>query len=91
MNKVVKFQSFDSSYFRGKSYFEDDGTQTFSVSASFYHFEDNGTQNFTVLQPVLIYFKEMLITTIFQDGNQKDCLMKVLNLLLQLTIISLPH
>ena len=91
MNKVVKFQSFDSSYFRGKSYFEDDGTQTFSVSASSYHFEDNGTQNFTVFQPVLIYFKEMLITIIFQDGNQKDCLMKVLNLLLQLTIISLPH
>ena len=32
---MVKLQAFDSSYFRGKSHFEDNGTQKiFNVSAS---------------------------------------------------------
>ena len=30
-DKIVKLQAFDSSYFYGKSYLEDDGTQNYIV------------------------------------------------------------
>ena len=30
-NELKKLQKFDSSYFRGKSYFEEDGTQNYLV------------------------------------------------------------
>ena len=43
------------------------------------HFEDDDTQNYLLFQPVLKYFKKLLIATIFQRGNQKDCLMKALH------------
>ena len=68
--KILKLQAFDSSYFRGKS-----------------HFEDDGTQNYLVLQPMYRYFKNEL--NVPYQGNLKDCLMKTLNLLLQLIIVLL--
>ena len=34
--KMVKFQAFNSSYFCGKSHFQDDGTQNYSVLQSIY-------------------------------------------------------
>ena len=39
------------------------------------HFEEDGTQNYLVFQPMSIYFNR---------GNLKDCLMKILTLLLQI-------
>ena len=33
-DKIIKLQLFDSSYFRGKSHFEDDGTQNYLVFQS---------------------------------------------------------
>ena len=68
--KITKLQVFDSSYFCGKS-----------------HFEDDSTQNYVVFQPIYIYFKKLAILSIFQRGNLKDCMMKVLSLLLHLEII----
>ena len=70
---MVKLRAFDSSYFCGKS-----------------HFEDNGIQNVLVFQPVSRYFKKLIIITNLQHGNEKDCLMTVLNLLhKRLIIVSL--
>ena len=43
MNKK-KLQTFDSSYFRGKSYFVD----------------NNGTQNYLIFQPIDRYFKRII-------------------------------
>ena len=62
-DKITKLEAFDSSYFRGKSNFEDDGTQNYLV----------------------------LILIIFQNGNLKDCPMKVLKLLLYLIIVLLQN
>ena len=39
------------------------------------HFEEDGSQNYLVFQPMSIYFNR---------GNLKDCLMKILTLLLQI-------
>ena len=33
-DKIVHFQAFESSYFQGKIYFEDDGTQNYCFSKS---------------------------------------------------------
>ena len=52
-DKIVKLQVFNSSYFHGKSHFEDTS-------------------------------QKLLIAIIFQLENQKDCLIKVVNLLLHL-------
>ena len=69
--KIKKLQAFDSSYFRDKS-----------------HFENNGTQSYLVFQPVLRLFqKKLLVAIICQRGNQKDCMMKALNLLRHLIIV----
>ena len=67
---------FDPSYIRGKS-----------------HFEDDGSQNYLVFQPVYKYLRltisdhRHLQIAIFQHGNLKDCLIKVLNLLLLLSLV----
>ena len=55
------------------------------------HFEGNGMQNNLVPQPVHKYFKKLIIAIIFHHENQKDCLIKVLNLLLHLITVSLQH
>ena len=48
-DKTVKLQAFDSTYFRGKSHFEDDET----------HFEDDETQNYLMFQPICGYFRKI--------------------------------
>ena len=68
----MTLQAFGSSYFRGRSHFEDDGFQN----------------NFSSKQFISI-LKRLLIAIIFQRGNQNDCLMKVLNILLHLIIVLL--
>ena len=37
-DKIIKLQAFDSSYFRGKSHFEDDGTQNYLVFQPMYKY-----------------------------------------------------
>ena len=37
-DKIIKLQAFDSSYFCGKSYFEDDGTQNYLVFQTIYKY-----------------------------------------------------
>ena len=73
-DKITKLQAFDSSYFRGKS-----------------HFEDDGTQNYLVFQPKNRYLKKFVILITSQNRNLKDCLMKLLNFLLNLKIVLLQH
>ena len=46
------------------------------------HFQDDIIQNYLGFQPVLKCFKKLLIAVIFQQGNKKDCLKRVFNLLL---------
>ena len=48
-DKTVKLQAFDSTYFCGKSHFEDDET----------HFEDDETQNYLMFQPICGYFRKI--------------------------------
>ena len=67
-DEIVKLQAFDSNYVCGKS-----------------HSEDDGTQNHLVFQLVSRYFKtvantQLLILVKLRHGNQKDCLMRLLNL-----------
>ena len=68
-NEFKKLQTFDSVYFRGQSYFEEDGTQ-----------------NYLYFNQCTDILKGLLILMIFYHGNLKDCLTKVLSLLLQLII-----
>ena len=35
---IAKLEAFDSSYFRGKTHFEDDGTQNYSVFQPIYRY-----------------------------------------------------
>ena len=37
-DKITKLKTFDSNYFRGKSHFEDDGTQNYSVFQPMYRY-----------------------------------------------------
>ena len=74
-DELNKLKSFDSSYFIDKNYFENDGTQ-----------------NYLVFQPIDNYLNlsclNLILTVVFfQNGNLKDCLIKLLNLL----IIALPN
>ena len=64
----MKVQVFDSSYFHGKSNFEDDDTQYYLVFQPVYKY----------------FKKSANIATLCQRSNLNDCLMKVLNLLLHL-------
>ena len=76
-NELKKLKTFDSSYFIGKS-----------------HFEEDGTQNYLVFQPMYRYFKGLLVLVvviIFIFGNLKDCLMKILQLLLQVITNSIQN
>ena len=64
-NELNELKTFDSSYFIGKS-----------------HVEEDGTQNYLVFQPMYIYILKCfilhIILNMFQNGNLKDYLMKVL-------------
>ena len=55
------------------------------------HFEDDGIQNYLVFLPIYRFFKNKMVILIFQHGNLKDCLMKVLKPLLHLIIVLLHH
>ena len=65
-NELKKLESFDSSYFRGKSHFENDGSQNWIV---FNQYTD-------------ILKQLVLTIVIFCHTNLKDCLMKGLMYLL---------
>ena len=75
-NELNKLKTFDSSYFIGKS-----------------HFEEDGTQNYLVFQPMYIdkCFLLHSILNMFQDGNLKDYLMKLLRRFLRLIIALIQH
>ena len=77
-NKLKKLKTFDSSYFIGKSHFEEDDEQNYLV------FQPMHRYLLVKLLPVL----EIVVTCI--TGNLKDCLMKEL-ILLQRLIIVLLH
>ena len=64
----MKVQAFDSSYFHGKSNFEDDDTQYYLVFQPVYKY----------------FKRSANIATLCQRSNLNDCLLKVLNLLLHL-------
>ena len=68
---MKKLKTFDSGYFRGKSHFEDDGTQNYLVF-----------QPITGILKQLV----LIIILIFYHGNLKDCLKKKSILSKQLTI-----
>ena len=74
-NELKILETFDSIYLCGKSYFEDDGTQNYIVFQT----------NVNILKLLVI------LMIIFYHGNLKDCLMKVLSLLLQLIIFLIPY
>ena len=71
--ELKKLETFDSTYFRDKSHFEDDGTQNYLVFQTTYR--------------LVILKRLVILMIIFYHENLKDCLMKVLNLLLQLIIL----
>ena len=77
-NKLKKLKTFDSSYFIGKSHFEEDDEQNYLV------FQPMHRYLLVKLLPVL----EIVVA--FITGNLKDCLMKEL-ILLQRLIIVLLH
>ena len=53
-----------------------------------YHFGEGGTQNYLVFKPMYIHFKRF---SGFGSGKLKDCLIKILQLLLQLIIASIHN
>ena len=71
-NELKNLQKFNDAYFRGKSHFEEDGTQSYLVFQPIYRY----LKGFQVLVVVIIY----------TFGNLKVCLMKGLILLLHPTI-----
>ena len=66
-NELKKLKNFSSIYFRGKSHFEEDGTQNYLV--------------FQPIQRYFIELLVLVIEITFIIGNLKDCLMKELILL----------
>ena len=77
-NKLKKLKTFDSSYFIGKSHFEEDDAQNYLV------FQPMHRYLLVKLLPVL----EIVVT--FITGSLKDCLMKEL-ISLQRLIMVLLH
>ena len=77
-NELNELKTFDSSYFIGKS-----------------HVEEDGTQNYLVFQPMYIYILKCfilhIILNMFQNGNLKDYLTKVLRRFLPLIIVLIEH
>ena len=69
---MKKLKTFDSSYFIGKSHFEEDGTQNYLVF-----------QSFTNISNELLV---LVMAIRFITGNRKDCLTKELILLKRLII-----
>ena len=74
-NELKKLKAFDSSYFRGKSHFEEDCTENFFVFQPIY----------SILKQTVI------ILVLFYHGNLKDWLIKVLRHLLHLINFLIFH
>ena len=55
------------------------------------HSEEDSTQNYLVFQPLNKYFKVISILIMFQHGNLKGYLLKLLSVLLLLIIVLLLH
>ena len=66
-NDLKKLKTFDSSYFIGKSHFEEDGIQNYLVFQPMYRY----------FKKLLV----LAVVITFLTGNLKDCLMKKLILL----------
>ena len=75
-NELIKLKTFDSSYFIGKSYFEEDGAQNCLV--------------FQLMYRYFKIFAVLVMVVTFITGNLKDYLTKDL-ILLQRLIIVLLH
>ena len=72
-NELEKLKAFDFGYFIDKS-----------------HFEEDGTKNYLVFQSCINILKCFLLhnmLNLFQNGNLKDYLMKVLRRFLRLIIV----
>ena len=76
-NEFKKLKTFDSSYFIGKSHFEEDGTQNYLV--------------FQPINKYFKMITNTDISSILHHGNLKDYLLKVLNQLQDLIIVLLQH
>ena len=76
-NELKNLQTFDSSCFRGKNYFENDATQNYLV--------------FQPMSECFKRILMLVMVNIFIFGNLKDCLMKGLVPLLHLITVLLPH
>ena len=76
-NELDKLKTFDSSYYHGKSHFEEDGAQNYLVFQPMY-----SISNFSRLRSILI---------MFQNGNLKDYLVNVLRQFLPLIIVLIQH
>ena len=76
-NEFKKLQTFDSSYFRGKSHFDEDEAQNYLI------FQPIGRY----LKKLLV----LGMMNIFIFGNLKVCLIKGLIILLHLIIVLLLH
>ena len=72
---MEKLKTIDSSYFIGKSHFEDDVTQNYLV--------------FQSIEKYFKGFLVLVMAVTFITGNLKDCLMKELILLKRLIIVLL--
>ena len=75
-NDLKKLKIFDSIYFRGKSNFEEDGTQNYLVFQPMYRY----------FKELLV----LVLVITFITGNLKDCLMKEL-IILQVLVMVLPQ
>ena len=73
---MEKLKTIDSSYFIGKSHFEDDVTQNYLV--------------FQSIEKYFKGFLVLVMAVTFITGNLKDCLMKELILLKRLIIVLHP-
>ena len=74
-NELKNIKTFDSSYFIGKSHFEEDGTQNYLV--------------FQPINSILNELLMLVLAITFITGNLKDCLTKKLTLLKRLIIVLL--
>ena len=55
------------------------------------HFEDNSIQNYLLFRQLIYILKRLLKRIIFQHGNLKICLMKVLSFVVRLIIVLLQN
>ena len=73
-DKLIKLQAFDSSYFRGKSYFVD----------------NDGTQNYLVFQSMYKYFKKISNTDYISEWKSKGLSEEVIKPLSTISNIIIP-